>query len=808
MKHTIKVLFIILFVQLGQAQNIELFQQFNGRYDYLSFGNTLNVQENGGGDPCIIQTESSADFALEADQTIIAAYLYWAGSLDPGDLEVVLNGVDVTASRDFALTFTSNEVDYTYFAAFADVTDILTDQGNGTYTLSELDLTSNIEFYCNGNSTNFGGWAVTVIYEDPDFTLRNVSLFDGLESVSSSNNNLTITLLNLNVIDDVGAKIGFLAWEGDAALANNETLSINGNLISNPPLNPADNAFNSTNSFTGSTDLYNMDIDFYDIENNIMPGDTEVVIDLTSSQDFVMINNIITVLNTQIPDATITIDQTTVGENCGDNEIPVEYTVFNLNSTDVLQANAPIAFYANNTLVGQSATVNPIPIGGQESGMITLTIPPNIPADFTLRAVVDDLGNGNGIVDESDETNNDFTVDLHILIFPTLNTQNLSICNAVGVEIFDLTSAVSTNASNDLVTFHFTQMNAENGVNEILNPENFTSTAIFQTIYVRVDNGDCVTIGSFTIEVEICPLPDATIEITEMLFPCRQRLLDIPYRVSNIDATNILPANTSIAFYIASQLVATSQTQNDIPIGGFEDGVITIDVDSAVPNTFMLELRVDDDGTGVGSVEELDETNNIWTQTISFNTIPDIVPLPDLVACNEGFNLATFNLTAQDELVTQNTQGTVTYYTTLEDAAEQQNPIEDPEQYTNTTDPQTIFVRLENEVCFTIGSFIIRTENCPPFIPQGFSPNNDSINDVFEISNILNVFEDFRLQIYNRYGSLIYEGGNEEGFWDGIPNKGLLYQKKLVPVGTYFYVLHLNDSKYKEPFTGFVYINY
>ena len=55
----------------------------------------------------------------------------------------------------------------------------------------------------------------------------------------------------------------------------------------------------------------------YNIQNNISIGDTSATITLTSGQDFVMINNIITVLNSQLPDATINIDDTIV--NCGDN---------------------------------------------------------------------------------------------------------------------------------------------------------------------------------------------------------------------------------------------------------------------------------------------------------------------------------------------------------------------------------------------------------------------------------------------------------------------------------------------------------
>jgi hypothetical protein len=46
-----------------------------------------------------------------------------------------------------------------------------------------------------------------------------------------------------------------------------------------------------------------MDLDVYTIQNNINIGDT-AQIQLTSGQDFVMINAIVTKLNSQLPDAT------------------------------------------------------------------------------------------------------------------------------------------------------------------------------------------------------------------------------------------------------------------------------------------------------------------------------------------------------------------------------------------------------------------------------------------------------------------------------------------------------------------------
>ena len=435
------------------GQEVAVFAQFNGQYDYVAFGNTLNIGENTGANPptpCEILTTSSANFELQPDQELIAAYLYWAGS-GTGDFDVTLNGTPITAERTFEDSMSNGLV---FFAAFADVTSLVQTIGNSTYTLADLDLTEVIAAYC-GNTTNFGGWAITVIYQDPTLPLNQVTVFDGLESVSSTNTNLTINLSNINVLDNNGAKIGFLAWEGDRSLSVTETLQINGNIISNPPLNPADNAFNGTNSFTGNEVLYNMDIDFYSIENNINPGDTSAVIDLTSGQDFVMINNIITVLNSQLPDATISIDSIQGGIICGDRELEIQYTVYNINCTDPLPANTPIAWYADTTLVGQSQTSSIIPIDGQQTISISITIPEAVGVDFELNVFVDDNGAGASTVSEILEDNNQDSAIIHLLDLPqTSQLQDLERCDLNGKEIFDLTEAIIQVDPDAVISFH------------------------------------------------------------------------------------------------------------------------------------------------------------------------------------------------------------------------------------------------------------------------------------------------------------------------------------------------------------------
>ena len=141
-----------------------------------------------------------------------------------------------------------------------------------------------------------------------------------------------------------------------------------------------------------------MDLDIYDIQNNIAIGDTSAEISLTSYQDFVMINAVVTKLNSQLPDATVTIDS--VEKQCDSKTIVVNYTVSNLNSTNPLPSGTPVSIYINNQLLQTTTTTAEIPIGGSISSQITLVLPDTVTLNFDIKFVVDDIGDGTGIVTE------------------------------------------------------------------------------------------------------------------------------------------------------------------------------------------------------------------------------------------------------------------------------------------------------------------------------------------------------------------------------------------------------------------------
>ena len=791
-------LLLLFWYCLGFGQEVSLLNQFNGRFDYTAIGNTLNTAENGGGAPCEILTSSSADLLLEPDQVVINALLYWAGS-GQGDFDVELNGIEIRPDRTFALELDDVR---SFFAAVTDITELVQSIGSDTYTLSELDLSEIIDTYCP-TGTNFAGWSIVIVYEDPDLPLNQLNVYEGLERVPET---ISIELESLNVLDDEGAKIGFLAWEGDAALSVTETLTINGDVISNPPLNPADNAFNSTNSFTGSDVLYNMDIDFYSIEDNIEPGDTSAVIQLTSGQDFVMINNIVTVLNSQLPDATATIDSV-VDPACGVRQLEVDFTIYNLNSTDVLPEGTPIAFYADAVLIGTAVTLTELPIEGQESQSIVLNIPEAVPNEFDLRIVADDTGSGVGIVSELNELNNEAELPIRLLKFPEFPTpQNLERCDAFGEERFDLNTALPGIDDSLVLTFHESEADANTGENPIVDPNDYLPISNPQTIYVRVANSDCFSVDFFEIQVIVCPLPDATVQLPDPIIACRGRVLTFDLRVANTEGTAPLAAGTPIALYADGTFILGLDTPTAIPVGGVIDLEVALILDPDLPDSFSLLAVADDLGDGNSIIEELDETNNTFKANVNFQSIPQLPPLTDQLACDVGFDSAEFDLTQEVEPLLQEFGGTIRYYTSASDALIGINPIVNTQRFNNTQNPQEIFVRVDNEICFDIASFTVRVENCPPLIPQGFSPNADGINDTFEIQGLLDIFPDHRLEIYSRSGNLIFVGTNQTGHWNGIPNRGLARGEKVVPPGVYYYVLFLADENF-DTFSGWLYLN-
>jgi len=82
------------------------------------------------------------------------------------------------------------------------------------------------------------------------------------------------------------------------------------------------------------------------------------------------------------------------------------------------------------------------------------------------------------------------------------------------------------------------------------------------------------------------------------------------------------------------------------------------------------------------------------------------------------------------------------------------------------------------------------------FIPEGFSPNGDGINDQFIVSRVPSNTT-MQLRVFNRWGQTVFESEKYQNDWNGAANVGVVsgINRQGLPEGTYFYVLTLSDGR-------------
>ena len=104
-------------------------------------------------------------------------------------------------------------------------------------------------------------------------------------------------------------------------------------------------------------------------------------------------------------------------------------------------------------------------------------------------------------------------------------------------------------------------------------------------------------------------------------------------------------------------------------------------------------------------------------------------------------------------------------------------------EYNSTTGCESA-VRLAYTVNFT---------DCTIRFQEGISPNGDGLNDTFDIQYLEDEYPNYEIEIYNRWGNMVYKGNASTPNWDGTPTESSLGDDVL-PVGVYFYVIEFNDG--------------
>ena len=254
----------------------------------------------------------------------------------------------------------------------------------------------------------------------------------------------------------------------------------------------------------------------------------------------------------------------------------------------------------------------------------------------------------------------------------------------------------------DLAFAEADPLDATNAIPDVTAFTNVTPGS--QTLYARVDSNvpgnPCFVIVPFDVIVNPLPILDPAFDGTYTF--CED--FDGDDTMGTLDFTTLAD---EIGLLLAPQNTA------DFTIT-YHDTQAAADVGFPVlPSPFEVSDAVDADGDGVLDPSLFIRIENSATGCVTLTTVAITVesnPLSmepeDIILCadNLGINVfpdqdtATFNLNDQDAAITGGTPGiTVVYYTSLLDAQNEENPIATPAAFVNTSNPQTIWARAEND---------------------------------------------------------------------------------------------------------------
>ena len=118
--------------------------------------------------------------------------------------------------------------------------------------------------------------------------------------------------------------------------------------------------------------------------------------------------------------------------------------------------------------------------------------------------------------------------------------------------------------------------------------------------------------------------------------------------------------------------------------------------------------------------------------------------------------------------------------------------------------PNLVEYEVNDETFFTVSLYGISELGCTDslqldinvnqdaiiFAPNSFTPDGDGLNDSWYPTISAGIDEDFfSVQIYNRWGELIFEAGDFNSSWDGT------YQGMQAPIGTYTYRIGFKEKQ-------------
>jgi gliding motility-associated-like protein len=251
------------------------------------------------------------------------------------------------------------------------------------------------------------------------------------------------------------------------------------------------------------------------------------------------------------------------------------------------------------------------------------------------------------------------------------------------IDLTQLDNEITQGNSALRVTYHFTPIEAENGINPIPSP--FVNTIPDeQQLFVRVVNPQTGCYATTTASVIILERPDVATNLPP-LNACDTDDDGFAF----FDLTAIIPdllqglTGVTVTFHETNQ-----DAENGVNVIGNPDNF-----ENTVANVQTIYIRIEDDTTGCFSVA---------TIAIHSNLLESATAIQDFATCDDqsANGIEEFDLLAVADDIVNGLDGvTVQFYETEDDMENGINPIDQNTPYLVSSSPQTIYLRIENDNC-------------------------------------------------------------------------------------------------------------
>ena len=305
--------------------------------------------------------------------------------------------------------------------------------------------------------------------------------------------------------------------------------------------------------------------------------------------------------------------------------------------------------------------------------------------------------------------------------FPTIGTVDYCDTDQDGFTSIDLhsfDSQITSGQTDYSVTYFETQADADADTNQL--PAFYTNTSNPQTFYIRVRSNvtGCADVSSF--EIQILPAP-LTSQPTDIVICDDDQdgffVVDLTQKISELvtDTTD-----RDITFY-------NSQADADTATNAITNTT------TYNANTQTVYVRVVNTVSGCYSTESFQ---------IIVNTLPVFTSISNYKICeNASDGIGDFIFSNKDAEILNGQPGKQTlYFISQADADNRTNIIDKNVAYQNISNPQTIYVRVENLTdvdCYGTSSFIIEVGSNPEFNePSDWSVCDDIANDGSEVFDL------------------------------------------------------------------------